>query len=752
MVVSMRYKKKRNFALKLVLCLATISISGLFVMSIVVNTIVRNIIYSQVTSAVHSDVRAIATGIDTTLNIGNHIVYNLTSAFTELGGDYIEPLSEIILDDYEFIARIYVGFSDGSHYGSGDWSPDEGWDPRTRPWYDAAVAAQGDIITTAPFVSLTSDYSVISTIAKYTPDIDGMEAVVALSITDDYIVSMVNQYQLDSGGYLMLIGPNGELVAHPDYDNIISNGANIFLSDIPNGEVLTGLINSEKSIDLFEDTKLSTSYLMPFELGSTGWTLVAVIPDVAISAPVSQHITAILIAFVIVLSAIFAIIMIFMFFITRDMEEGRIAEERLRLIIDNMPLVANIHDSNNKLVECNEAAVTLFDLKSKSEYISQFFDFSPETQPDGVLSKEKMETNFKKTMESGYMHFEWMHQDFNGEPIPTEVTLIRVDWRGEGALLAFVQDMRDFYKFRETERNARKRLQAMLDSSPLLCTIFDEDSNIIEANQEAIKLFEIADKQQYIDDYFAFSPKLQPNGRSSREYALEMLRVAYEKGHSRFDWTYMNSRGEHIPCEEVVMSVKLEDEHLLIAHTRDLRGFYKQKEAELAAITDVLTGAYNRRYLMDAASKKLNVCKDKNLDFSLLMIDADYFKKINDTHGHLVGDEVLKILVSRSRYILRRDTFIARYGGEEFVVVLPGTDQDGAISIAERIRSNIDSSPFNIGDLSVNVTVSIGVASKVNDSATLVDLIDNADKALYHAKQSGRNAVVHYEDKKGNIF
>ena len=616
---TMRFKKMRKFTLKLVLCLATISISGLFVISIVVNTIVRNIIFTQVTSAVHSEMHSIATGIDTTLNIGNHIVFNLTNAFTELGREYIEPLSEIILDDYEFIAHIYVGFSDGSHYGVGNVDTYEDWDPRTRPWYEAAKAASGEIIITPPFISRVSNNNVICTIAKYTPDIGGQEAVVALSITDDYIFDIVNQYKLDFNGYLMLIGSNGELIAHPDYDNITNDGKNIFLHEISNGNILMDLLASENNVYIFEDENLSTSYLMPFNQESTGWTLIAVIPDVTISTLVSHYLAVILVAFVLVLSAIFAIIMIFMFIITKNMEESRIV---------------------------------------------------------------------------------------------------------------------------------KARLQAMLDSSPLLCTIFDENSNIIEANHEATNLFEIADKQQYIDDYFAFSPEFQPNGRSSREYALEMLRVAHKKGHSRFDWTYMTSRGEHIPCEEVVMSVKLENEHLLIAHTRDLRGFYKQKEAEHAAITDVLTGVYNRRYLMSTAAKKLKACVESNTDFSLLMIDADNFKKLNDTYGHLVGDEVLKILVSRTRSILRRDTFVARYGGEEFIVVLPKTDKAGAVNIAERIRRCIGSSSFNVKDVNVDVTVSIGVASRTDIPTTLEDLIEYADQALYHAKEAGRNCVMHYEDKK----
>ena len=162
------------------------------------------------------------------------------------------------------------------------------------------------------------------------------------------------------------------------------------------------------------------------------------------------------------------------------------------------------------------------------------------------------------------------------------------------------------------------------------------------------------------------------------------------------------------------------------------------------ALTDALTGVRNRRCLMEKAEQELQNCLRKNADFSAIMIDIDFFKSINDRYGHLCGDEVLKILTSRIRHILKQDTLLARYGGEEFVVTLPGVKHEDAVNTAWRLQKNIESCAFHIGGVEIKVTSSFGVASKTPSCTTLSDIISKADKALYMAKDSGRNTVVGY--------
>ena len=191
---------------------------------------------------------------------------------------------------------------------------------------------------------------------------------------------------------------------------------------------------------------------------------------------------------------------------------------------------------------------------------------------------------------------------------------------------------------------------------------------------------------------------------------------------------------------------KLGDTLFKVAIIRDKTETFYMDSLLDKALTDELTGARTRRYFVEIAEEELIECINSNKQFSVIMIDADHFKDINDTYGHPVGDEVLRILVSRIRNTLKADTLLARYGGEEFVISLPDISREDAISTAERIRVSIESDTFMIENIEINVTISLGVASLAFDAATISNIIGNADKALYRAKQTGRNKVVYIDE------
>ena len=171
----------------------------------------------------------------------------------------------------------------------------------------------------------------------------------------------------------------------------------------------------------------------------------------------------------------------------------------------------------------------------------------------------------------------------------------------------------------------------------------------------------------------------------------------------------------------------------------------KHMRLSTAAFVDPLTKAYNRRYLMENAAKTLKTCIKSNRDFAVIMFDLDKFKAINDTYGHDVGDDVLKIAVTRTSRVLKSGTVLARYGGEEFILMITDAAEEDVVSIAWRIQKNISLRPFVIGDLRIAVTASFGVASKNSSAQSLKAIMDNSDKALYQAKANGRNMVVCYD-------
>lgn len=164
-------------------------------------------------------------------------------------------------------------------------------------------------------------------------------------------------------------------------------------------------------------------------------------------------------------------------------------------------------------------------------------------------------------------------------------------------------------------------------------------------------------------------------------------------------------------------------------------------ELKELSITDSLTKVYNRRHFFETAKTLISIAKRENSEISFLMIDIDYFKKINDAYGHQVGDYVLVKLASKIRTMTRESDVFARVGGEEFALLLHSTSLEGAKVIAEKIRSKVEKLDFDDENLPVDLTVSIGCANLTSKTTTLEELYQEADKKLYTAKELGRNRV-----------
>jgi diguanylate cyclase len=166
----------------------------------------------------------------------------------------------------------------------------------------------------------------------------------------------------------------------------------------------------------------------------------------------------------------------------------------------------------------------------------------------------------------------------------------------------------------------------------------------------------------------------------------------------------------------------------------------RRKLAEIA-MRDELTGVYNRRQFMALAEREWKRCRRYDTSAALLLVDADHFKRVNDTHGHLAGDALLREICGVLTRSLRQVDVLARFGGEELIVFLPHTDPLGALDVAERIREHVAALRLPWQGKAIGTTVSIGVASLGAAQANLEALIHDADIALYEAKAAGRNCV-----------
>jgi diguanylate cyclase (GGDEF)-like protein len=170
-------------------------------------------------------------------------------------------------------------------------------------------------------------------------------------------------------------------------------------------------------------------------------------------------------------------------------------------------------------------------------------------------------------------------------------------------------------------------------------------------------------------------------------------------------------------------------------------------KVEEMALKDTLTGLYNRRYFQQILDYELNRAKRYHQPISLIFLDVDHFKKINDTYGHSVGDQFLKQIANKFSSLFRTTDLAARYAGDEFVAILPATDREGSNILAKRILEVLSQHQILVRGTKLQVSVSIGVATYENfENIGSMGLVARADKAMYEAKAQGRNRVKRFED------
>jgi two-component system cell cycle response regulator len=196
------------------------------------------------------------------------------------------------------------------------------------------------------------------------------------------------------------------------------------------------------------------------------------------------------------------------------------------------------------------------------------------------------------------------------------------------------------------------------------------------------------------------------------------------------------------PVIEPELIARLNTGRRIVTLERSLRA--ANEENRRLSITDALTGVYNRRYLMEQLPREIERAARYGRQLATIMCDVDFFKKINDTYGHMTGDEVLKWFGSALKAGVRASDWIARYGGEEFVIVLPETNVTNAATAAEHLRHHIATQPFKTGEQEFAVSASFGVSGwrdKVPQGATLDSLMAGCDSGVYASKAGGRNRI-----------
>ena len=200
--------------------------------------------------------------------------------------------------------------------------------------------------------------------------------------------------------------------------------------------------------------------------------------------------------------------------------------------------------------------------------------------------------------------------------------------------------------------------------------------------------------------------------------------------------------------KDTIVHELTESKKLLEKYSTNLEEMVEQRTEILKwlSITDPLTGLYNRRYFIEQIELEFKRSKRYSRDLSLMMLDIDHFKLVNDNYGHQIGDIVLRKISSVIINLLRDSDLAFRYGGEEFMIILPETKSEDAINVAERMKQEIMNTQHNYSSINFTVTASFGIVSikdMIDKFETIDDIIKKVDDNLYKAKNSGRNTIIY---------
>jgi diguanylate cyclase (GGDEF)-like protein/PAS domain S-box-containing protein len=302
----------------------------------------------------------------------------------------------------------------------------------------------------------------------------------------------------------------------------------------------------------------------------------------------------------------------------------------------------------------------------------------------------------------------------------------------------------------------RSRMEGMLrEQEAKLRSVFEGSSDAImlltergffDCNVRTLEIFGMGSKQEFIACRLSdLSPPAQPDGRDSQAAANEHIRLAFEHGMDRFEWMHRRKNGEVFPAEVQLSAFEYGNERVLQATVRDIT---ERKQAEermhYLAHYDTLTSLPNRILFMDRLDQEIRKANRSGVALTLLYVDLDQFKEVNDTLGHYVGDALLVEAARRIVSCVRNSDTVARLGGDEFTVILPGVADTSRVGRVAQIIIAALTEPFQVGGETVYISASIGITAYPSDAADAESLLKNADQAMYVAKNGGRNRYSYF--------
>jgi diguanylate cyclase (GGDEF)-like protein/PAS domain S-box-containing protein len=456
-------------------------------------------------------------------------------------------------------------------------------------------------------------------------------------------------------------------------------------------------------------------------------------------------------------------------------------EQKYRLLFQDSP-DAYLIIQDGVFVDCNPAACSMM-LAQRENILGHSPDqLSPEFQPDGLRSVHAAAEKINRAMQSGSFNFEWVHRRMNGVEFFVDVTIARITLAGKSALFTSWRDMtirkRADDELRQSEQRYRNLAESNIDVIYKLGQEISDRERAESALRESEKRYRLlaentTDVIWIVDPatlrFLYISPSVElllgytyaeimamsfadfiaPEMRHSF-LALTNQRVERYLHQDKPSETYLDQLshrrkdGSQV-WTETVITIYENNEPVrteIQGVSRDIT-VRKKLEEELSyqATTDELTRTFNRRHFIKVAQAELKRSIRQKHTVSIVLIDIDHFKHINDTYGHPAGDQALVIFTERCRESIRDIDVFARFGGDEFALLLPETNVEQARFVVNRVHQAIVDKPFILDDQQVTVTMTAGAAVSHGAGEALDSLLIRADQALYLAKEAGRNRI-----------
>ena len=259
------------------------------------------------------------------------------------------------------------------------------------------------------------------------------------------------------------------------------------------------------------------------------------------------------------------------------------AEAFVRALLDASPVLTEFWDADANLIDCNSRLMDICGFSDKEEFIKRYYEFSPEYQPCGSRSKDKVKKMIETAQKQGVCRVEWIFTFADGD-MPVDVTLVPVRYEGRLLYASYAYDLRPIKSVMAREREAHEINAIFMESGPFILNIWNDDINLVSTSPQSAKMFGLRSEEEYIERFFDLSPEFQPCGEPSDIMALNYVKQAFKEGYAQFEWLHQTLDGENVPAEITLVRFTRGERDFVAAYTTDLRPVKEAMDRERDAI------------------------------------------------------------------------------------------------------------------------------------------------------------------------